>query len=187
MNMSNRTDFIKEEMFGKVLDIGCEEGELHSLINNKNVYGLDLNPKRQKERVTKGNAENLPYKDSVFDTLISGELIEHLENPDNFLKESKRVLKNNGIIIITTPNKNSWINLFFRSSHIKSHHNLFDMHSLKKVVENYFIIEKVFCLPYDRVSSFGSKHKWSFVFRKIIHKFIPQFLQEEIIVKGRKT
>jgi 2-polyprenyl-3-methyl-5-hydroxy-6-metoxy-1,4-benzoquinol methylase len=48
----------------------------------------------------------LPYnfKDSFADTIIAGELIEHLENPLGFLNECHRILKPGGVLIITTPN-----------------------------------------------------------------------------------
>ena len=40
----------------------------------------------------------------AFDTIICGELIEHLENPYALLRDLKNLLKRNGTLIITTPN-----------------------------------------------------------------------------------
>lgn len=40
----------------------------------------------------------------TFDAIIAIELIEHLENPAHFLRETSKCLKQNGIIIVTTPN-----------------------------------------------------------------------------------
>jgi len=113
-------------------------------------------------------------------------LIEHLPNPENFLKESKRVLKRNGIIVISTPNKKSWINRILKSSFHKGHVSLFDIDEIKKIMKKYFKIEKFFCLPYDSVSSWGSRYKKMFWLRKFIHNFIPQGLQEDIIILARK-
>lgn len=182
----NRKDFIRQNMFGRILDVGCEDGQLHKFIINNDMFGIDIKPKKYTERVTKGSAENMPYSNSSFDTIIAGEVIEHLKKIDFFLKETKRVLKKNGIIIISTPNKNSWINLLFHSSYVKSHHILFDMNFMESIINRYFKIEKIFCLPYDNISSFGSKYKWAFPLRKLIHNLLPESLQEEILILARK-
>jgi len=181
----NRTDFIKKQIYGIILDIGHESGSLHELIFNKNVYGLDLYVKKYKKNSVKGDAQYMPFKNKSFDSLIAGEVIEHLIEPNKFLKECKRVLKNNGLIIISTPNKKSLINRIFKSSFHKWHVSLFDVDSIKEIISNYFIIEKIFCSYYDSVSSWGSKHKRLYKFRKFIHYFLPKNFQENIIILGR--
>ncbi len=55
------------------------------------------------------NVENysLPYKDSYFDVVMFCEVIEHLANDPMFaIMEIKRVLKPEGIMVLTTPNVN---------------------------------------------------------------------------------
>ena len=56
------------------------------------------------------NSDRLPFQDNYFDLVLLSEVIEHLVNPDNALKEAHRVLKSNGILIVTTPNLSSWMN-----------------------------------------------------------------------------
>jgi ubiquinone/menaquinone biosynthesis C-methylase UbiE len=51
-----------------------------------------------------GTAESIPFPSSYFDTVIAIEVFEHLEEPRVFLDESFRVLENNGVLIIQTPN-----------------------------------------------------------------------------------
>jgi len=182
----NRTEFIKKKMFGRILDVGCEAGEFHKTIKSNNFYGLDLKPKKYIEKTVKADAEKMPFSDDCFDTIIAGELIEHLPKPEDFLKESKRILKKNGIIIITTPNKRSWVNRILKSSFHKGHISLFDITGIKKSVDKYFSIEEFFCLPYDSISSWGSKHKNMFWVRKMVHNFIPQSLQEDSVILGKK-
>ena len=46
----------------------------------------------------------LPYKDSEFDVVFAGEVIEHLADTDTFIREIKRVLKGGGRLVLTTPN-----------------------------------------------------------------------------------
>ena len=45
-----------------------------------------------------------PFDDESFDHVVAIEGIEHLENPWHFVREAKRVLKDGGCLIITTPN-----------------------------------------------------------------------------------
>ncbi len=51
------------------------------------------------------NGARLPYADDTFDVVYSFQVIEHVPKDDEFLKEAKRVLRPNGVLIITTPNR----------------------------------------------------------------------------------
>ncbi|MDI6807226.1 MAG: class I SAM-dependent methyltransferase [Candidatus Aenigmarchaeota archaeon] len=178
----DRTEFIKQNIFGRILDVGCEGGTLHKLIERDGVYGMDIRIKKYKKGVVQGDAQSIPFKDNSFDTVIAGELIEHLVNPEKFLRESNRILRKNGILIITTPNKKSWVNRLLKSSFHPTHISLFDIQSLKRITSKYFFIQRMFCLPYDKISSFGSKFKRLYWFRGLIHHFLPTNLQEEIVL-----
>ena len=49
--------------------------------------------------------DSYPYPDNYFDTIVAGEIIEHfLHDPMHMLLESRRVLADGGILLITTPN-----------------------------------------------------------------------------------
>jgi 2-polyprenyl-3-methyl-5-hydroxy-6-metoxy-1,4-benzoquinol methylase len=73
------------------------------------VLGLDidlagLQEMRQKGfNVVEGDAQNLNF-DAAFDTILAGELIEHLQNPGQFLEGCGRALKSGGRVVISTPN-----------------------------------------------------------------------------------
>jgi ubiquinone/menaquinone biosynthesis C-methylase UbiE len=184
----NRIEFVKQNIFGKILDVGCSgrDDELHNSINDKNVYGLDIEIRQPKLRKIKGDAQKMPLKSNNFDTIAAGELIEHLPKPTEFLKETKRILKSRGIIIITTPNKNSLLNKIFKSYYTKSHQYIFDTKTIKSIISKYFIVETFFCLPYTEPYLLGPKGASLIWFRRFIHHFLPQSLQENMIILARK-
>ena len=90
----------------KILDIGCGKGyllfDLMKLLPDLKLYGLDVseyavkNSKEEiKEKITVGNATNLPFKDDYFDLVISINTLHCLEAQDLYkaLKEIERVGK----------------------------------------------------------------------------------------------
>jgi methionine biosynthesis protein MetW len=99
---------------GTLLDAGCGQGDLYDLIKIKyaEIYGVDIDLKALKRAKTKGystvkgdlNKETLPFRNSSFDAVVCLDVIEHLIDPRYLLKEVHRVLKEGGILIISTPN-----------------------------------------------------------------------------------
>jgi len=101
----------------RVLDAGCGAGygsaELaHSA---QTVVGVDcaaeaVDHARENYRLPnlwfeQGSCAALPHRDSVFDLVVAFEVIEHLENWRDFLREARRVLAPSGQFIVSTPNK----------------------------------------------------------------------------------
>lgn len=92
-----------------VLDCGAGKGSFTEQLVNKDgkVYACDIDPSRFRLKIPFKKANfnnNIPFKNSFFDKIVSIEVIEHLENPAIFIKELSRVIKKNGQLIITTPN-----------------------------------------------------------------------------------
>jgi ubiquinone/menaquinone biosynthesis C-methylase UbiE len=93
-----------------LLDIGCNTGnELrnYSDIVVGNLVGLDMNKNFNRNGISYivGDARNLPFKNDSFDVVTSTEVIEHFSEGEDFLGEIFRILKNNGLLILTTPNR----------------------------------------------------------------------------------
>jgi SAM-dependent methyltransferase len=106
---------------GTILDIGCS-ARPNPFVTN--AYGIDILPPKNipigyKEiKPCNLNIQPIPYPDSMFDVVMAGDVIEHLENPSQFLREVNRVMKFGGKVIISTPQANDWWttlhNWFFR-------------------------------------------------------------------------
>lgn len=101
---------------GDLLEIGCGEGRGIELLNQHTTSytAVDkieesINKLAQKYPAGKFIAMNLPplkgLADNSFDTIVSFQVIEHIENDKAYLKEIARVLKPGGKAYITTPNR----------------------------------------------------------------------------------
>ena len=138
---------------GRVLDVGCANGELIDYLNQKGLetYGTDI-----ENFLTKGdpvefrkadlNYEKLPWVDGVFQGITAIEIYEHLENPFHFIRELARVLEQGGTLILTTPNPHHLFNKlsflingeFYRFSEKNDHLALLTMPMFRKCVLRYF-------------------------------------------------
>ena len=188
----NRVEYIKKRLNGKVLDVGYYACTLHEEVlktaGKENVYGIDTETKKETKHYKKGSAEGrMPFSANEFDTLLAGELVEHLKNPEKFIKEANRVLKKGGKIIITTPNKDSLVNRIFHNNEAPLHFSLFNTKTLTKSLnKNGFEVEDYTYLSYTRESSEGSNNPWSFPLREAISLILPKKLREELVVTARK-
>lgn len=85
---------------GNLLDIGCGKKPYYKIFKKKvsSYIGLDL-----KDGDVTGSALELPFPDNYFDTVFSSQVIEHVEDPFLMMRESMRVLKKGGYLILTAP------------------------------------------------------------------------------------
>ena len=182
--ITTRGILVKKYIFGKILDVGCDSHFLHDEIKNDNMIGLDVIIKHVRNKVMKANGQYMPIKSESFDSVVAGELIEHLEKPEIFLKECYRILKKNGRLIITTPNRESWWNMITKSYFIKYHISLFSREELISSLNKVgFSVNEFFFIPYDKFSNpFGA----FYCFRKIIHHIVPKNLKENMVVIAAK-
>lgn len=102
---------------GKILDIGCGDGkELLKLQEDGwQTYGVeisDLAAEYVRENyglnVFTGIVEDAGFGDEFFDVIILSHVVEHLSDPKTTLAEINRILKKDGILVISAPNANSF-------------------------------------------------------------------------------
>lgn len=151
----------------KILDAGCGEGQLLLEIFNrgyKNIYGVDITKialkqaeKRVKAKLSLQNLEDLNFPNEYFDVVICTEVIEHVENYKKVIKELKRILKKNGLLIITFPNEPLCVLMriiFLRRPIPKDHVSFFSVNKMRKLV-NLKLKEKI-NLPWKNFPDFLS-------------------------------
>lgn len=107
--------YIGKRDFCEILEVGTGSGFLLSFLENKypnhSFKGLEYDPrlvqltnsKLTRTVVIQGNAEDF-HSFGSFDLIVSSQVIEHLYSPVNFILSAKSVLKENGVLVITTPN-----------------------------------------------------------------------------------
>ena len=129
---------------GDLLEIGCGEGRGVHLLQDKvtSFTGLDkiaevvetLSGKYPEAKFIQSSIPPLDFDDAQFDTVISFQVIEHIKNDQEYLKEIARVLKPGGQALLTTPNikkslsRNPW--------HVRE----YTATQLKKLCEPHFTL-----------------------------------------------
>lgn len=173
---------------GQILDVGSSQFTLHNeLQKHRDVIGLDIDPKKEPLFI-RGSANSLPFKPSVFTIIIAGEIIEHFKNPVQFLKECFLCLVGNGVLIITTPNRDSWWNKVTKSYHHHWHPNVMNENELHKNLKTQgFSIKETEYVPFDKYTSGEEDNLPHFYyFRGLVHKILPNYLREDMIVIASK-
>ncbi len=101
-----------------ILDIGCLNGNLYNFLKNKNISiksftGIDLSEKLinlakvrfPEQSWVSADAHKLPFEDKKFDVVCILETLEHINKPIDLVKEAVRVIKKDGVLIVSVPNE----------------------------------------------------------------------------------
>lgn len=155
--------FVKK---GKVLDASCGTGYGSFLMSKvcESVTGLDISTEAVLEAKESFVGSNLTFKEFDltkfgdyfndldnellnFDSVVSFETLEHLENPDDFISQLPKILKPNGLFIYSLP-------LFEKKGQNQYHHHTFDVESARSLVKYPIVAEYVqsginFYYPYE--------------------------------------
>lgn len=133
---------------GRVLDVGCGDGDFGRMLMQRK-YGLELHGVDIAEtairkahtsmdgnmRLTVGDVTGLPYRDDSFDCVLLIEVIEHVFDILRLLGEINRVLKNDGVLFITTT----------------------DFNLLKKIFISFFLFDRYFYPTNPHIRFFTKK------------------------------
>lgn len=110
-----------KEVFPDATCAGIEyASDLISCNDNKNIY------------LIRGDALVLPFKENVFDVVTAAAIIEHVSDPIQLIHEAFRVMRKNGILIITTPHP-FWERIATRIGHLKEEEHS-ELITLRKLI-----------------------------------------------------
>jgi SAM-dependent methyltransferase len=94
----------------KILEIGAGHGAFTEILYREgyDVSACDLFPElfflKEVECKKADLTEKLPYNSETFDIIVAVEVMEHILDHQMIFAESSRILKNNGILLFSTPN-----------------------------------------------------------------------------------
>ncbi len=177
-----------------VLDVGCGSGTIAEKIKDlgHTVKGLDFSDEALKRANARGIEtkqcnldEGIPETSNTYDVVWEGDIVEHVFDPIGLLRESSRVLKQGGILLLTIPNDVGLISrlmiLFgishqeqmYRTSGFYKHHTFFTPSLIRFMLKkNGFEIEE-----FHKILNIGKRFRIS---------FLPSMFYNEMIIKARK-
>ena len=161
----------------RVLDVGCSSGYLARplVARGCTVVGIEQDPAAAEaareicEEVIVGDVEELelPFAPASFDVVLCGDLVEHLRDPERLLARMRPLLRDDGRLVLTTPNVANWalrLGLLFgrwrytdRGLLDRTHVHLFTRQTLVETLESagFRIVELDFTVPVPVLGSPG--------------------------------
>jgi glycosyltransferase involved in cell wall biosynthesis/ubiquinone/menaquinone biosynthesis C-methylase UbiE len=154
----HRYALVIDLVLGKdVLDLACGEGYGSSLMSEKarSVVGVDVSPEAIQHATNVYHHQNLMFQidradklnlaDASFDVVVSFETIEHLNEQEEMLTEIRRVLRPQGILIISSPNREIYADA-------AGHHNEFHVKEL-----NFTEFDQLLKNKFPAIQYFGQR------------------------------
>jgi len=158
----------------KLLDVGCGRGDFTKGFKDLGleVSGIDWESGNQEllegikfSKVNLGDGK-FPFEEESFDFVFSKSVIEHFWNPEEFIKESYRILKSKGKMIIMTPDWQSQRCIFYNDYTHCRPYTLISLKNLLKIQKLKDVNTEIFYqLPV----------LWKYPCLKIFSKFLQFF------------
>lgn len=174
----------------RIADIGCGAGFLTNYLAQRydDVHGLDasassLEVARQRDttnkvQYTSGDAYQLPYDDSSMDVVCAMDFLEHVERPEEVIKECARILRPGGVFFFHTFNRNflsyliviKFMEWFVPNTPKNLHvlHLFIKPKELKKMIEIQNLVTQ-------EITGLGPCFNWSFIKSILARKVLPGF------------
>lgn len=94
------------QLRGELLDVGCGSMPYRDFFSVERYVGLDIDTPRTR---VQGAADHFydgsrfPFPDASFDSVLCNQVLEHVFEPDAFIREMHRVLRPEGRVLLTVP------------------------------------------------------------------------------------
>ena len=184
----------------RVLDAGCGDGINLSVLEtffakkrmSISLTACDYNPLRLSRlkkargiKVVEASLLNLPFKDDFFDVILCSHVIEHIKEDVSALREIKRILNPNGLLIVAVPNEGCLMarlrNSFFQKHILETtdHVNFYTDESLVEIASQAGltldgkVLHEGFFIPHLGVHTRLREYKLWQVLISILSKFFP--------------
>ncbi|MFN3550199.1 MAG: class I SAM-dependent methyltransferase [Endomicrobiia bacterium] len=186
----NKIQKIKKK--GRILDIGCGNGYFLKIAKDFgwDVYGVEINPSaiklaREKFGIQVEQKNLIEIKDEEFDVITLIDVLDFFMDPKKEIKEIKRILKKDGILIVRVRNGLWHCNLgkykkffkFFGLYPSVVHLYSFTPKTLKKLLQNVgFSDIKILNSSFTKGDPYKTGYKIVIIFAKFLVSFISQIL-----------
>lgn len=134
---------------GRLLDIGCGHGAFLHFAGKMGweSHGIEINEVAAKYAIDNLNInvfiksiEDQNYPDEYFDCIVCNQVLEHLVDPLDTLKEVYRILNSNGVLVVSVPNIKGWIVRILKKKHRHytgiGHINYFTINTLTSMIKH---------------------------------------------------
>ncbi|MGA2954109.1 MAG: class I SAM-dependent methyltransferase [Thermodesulfobacteriota bacterium] len=183
-----------------ILDMGCAAGvlgrRLKELNKAKEVVGVEIfkeaadEAAKYYEIIHHGDIEELklPYE-NYFDFVVCADILEHLRDPWNILRQVHTWLKNDGSVIICIPNVRYWRvlrDLIFHGSWRYADAGILDKTHLRFFTRRSFLgplAEAGFEVQYMRMEIIGIKHE---IANRITFRCLEEFMGKQVTIVAKK-
>lgn len=201
LKQSKAYEYVKPYCNDKcILDYGCGTGYGVMTISEhaKSVIGVDIN--RQiidhcNERYRKVNVSftqvsaecPLPYENGLFDIIVSFQVIEHLPDVQRYLYELRRLLKDEGLLFIATPNRCFRL-LPFEKPWNPEHIREYSYRSLNNELRQSFAEVRIFGIHGDdKVDSIERKRVYRSPMKHLAGIILPKSVISSIQARRHKS
>lgn len=155
----------------KLLDIGCGRGDFARGFKNLGLQVFGIDREIGDLEMLKGievksldfEKDSFPFNSETFDFVFSKSVIEHLWNPEHFIKECYRILKPKGTIVVMTPDWQSQRLIFYDDY---THRHPYTPTALKDLLKIYEFKEVSSEIFYQLPVLW--KHTWLKLFSKFL-------------------